>query len=505
MELTNHYLFWKIVHHLVEGKQYRLIHQSDEHGEVWLENTAVKQAGIVRVRLKDLDFSRWMERDMELVLQNGENLRKSLRKSKLNIKTIYVSTYPPVDDGMDTVSRGTVTVTPLVVQSARFKETLSNDSVLCEGDWELPEEIEDRDVEWMRDLALTSARRRIQAEQSLFQKGKPFFTYLFIAMQVIMFAILELNGGSHNTETLIRFGAKYRPLMLEGEWWRLITPVFLHIGMIHLLLNSVALFYLGGAVERIYGRFRFILIYLVAGVMGSLGSFLFTDTVSAGASGAIFGCFGALLYFGTIHPKIFFRTMGNNILVVFALNLVIGFILPGIDNAGHLGGVVGGFIMAGIAGVPKSDKRIRQLLFLVIMIIILSLAINREWSDDPLKMSVDHVNALAGDKLAMEKWEEAEALLKTVAEKGDPDAIVYFQLSYAEIQLNKMDQAEEHLKKAIQEDESLPEAHYNLAYLLQGEDGKREEALKHAKRAYELSDSNQKYKDLYDYLKSENQ
>ncbi len=505
MDLTNHYLFWKIVHHLVEGKQYRLIHQSDEHGEVWLENTAVKQAGIVRVRLKDLDFFRWMERDMELVLQNGENLRKSLRKSKLNIKTIYVSTYPPVDDGMDTVSRGTVTVTPLVVESARYKETLSNDPVLCEGDWELPEEIEDRDVEWMRGLALTSARRRIQAEQSLFQKGKPFFTYLFIAIQVVMFAILELNGGSHNTETLIRFGAKYRPLMLEGEWWRLITPVFLHIGMIHLLLNSVALFYLGGAVERIYGRFRFILIYLVAGVMGSLGSFLFTDTVSAGASGAIFGCFGALLYFGTIHPKIFFRTMGNNIIVVFALNLVIGFILPGIDNAGHLGGVVGGFIMAGIAGVPKSGKRIRQLLFLVIMIIILSLAINREWSDDPLKMSVDHVNALAGDKLAMEKWEEAEALLKTVAEKGDPDAIVYFQLSYAEIQLNKMDQAEEHLKKAIQEDESLPEAHYNLAYLLQGEDGKREEALKHAKRAYELSDSNQKYKDLYDYLKSENQ
>ncbi|MHC8522544.1 hypothetical protein ACPJHQ_16650 [Rossellomorea sp. H39__3] len=106
MDLTNHYLFWKIVHHLVERKQYRLIHQSDEHGEVWLENTGMKQAGIVRVRLKDLDFFRWMERDMELVLQNGENLRKSLRKRKLNIQTIYVSTYPPVDDGMDTVSRG---------------------------------------------------------------------------------------------------------------------------------------------------------------------------------------------------------------------------------------------------------------------------------------------------------------------------------------------------------------------------------------------------------------
>ncbi|MHC8522543.1 tetratricopeptide repeat protein [Rossellomorea sp. H39__3] len=128
--------------------------------------------------------------------------------------------------------------------------------------------------------------------------------------------------------------------------------------------------------------------------------------------------------------------------------------------------------MAGIVGVPKSGKKIRQLLFLAVMIIILSLSINRGWNDDPLKMSVDHVNAMAAEKLALEKWEEAEALLRPVAEKGDPDAIVYFQLSYAEIQLNKMDQAEEHLKKAIQEDESLPEAHYNLAYILQSEEGK---------------------------------
>lgn len=116
------------------------------------------------------------------------------------------------------------------------------------------------------------------------------------------------------------------------------TPIVLHIGLLHLLMNTLALFYLGSAVERVYGNIRFLFIYLAAGFGGTLASFIFSPTLSAGASGAIFGCFGALLYFGLIYPSLFFRTMGFNILVVLGINLAFGFTIPGIDNAGHIGG-----------------------------------------------------------------------------------------------------------------------------------------------------------------------
>ncbi|MDP4170713.1 MAG: rhomboid family intramembrane serine protease, partial [Bacillota bacterium] len=156
------------------------------------------------------------------------------------------------------------------------------------------------------------------------------------------------------------------------EWWRFITPIFLHIGFMHLAMNSLALYYLGTTVERIYGNARFIMIYLFAGISGSIASFIFSIYLSAGASGAIFGCFGALLYFGTNYPKLFFRTMGKNVLAILLINLVFDFTASGIDNAAHLGGLAGGFLATGIVHFPKRKKPLLQILFLIFSVAIIS-------------------------------------------------------------------------------------------------------------------------------------
>src|SRR5699024_12610735 len=100
---------------------------------------------------------------------------------------------------------------------------------------------------------------------------------------------------------LIQFGAKYNPAILEGEWWRIVSSMFLHIGFFHLLMNMIALFYLGAAVDRIYGTFFFSIIYFLAGIGEGFESFAFTVNVSAGDSGAIFGLFGVLLFFGLFY------------------------------------------------------------------------------------------------------------------------------------------------------------------------------------------------------------
>ncbi|MCA1063390.1 rhomboid family intramembrane serine protease [Rossellomorea sp. AcN35-11] len=489
---------------MVEHKHYRILNLSSNQDEIWLENTGVKEANVIRVILKDLDWGNWVKRDMELVSINGEKIRKSLGKRKLHVKNIYVSTFPPVDAEPDLFQKPLnyqkTTVQPLLLNGDQGAEWLKGDPFFNEGEWEIPPEVMDANVEWIKSMTMTSSSRQIQKERALFEKGKPFFTYFFIAFQMIMFFILELNGGSKNPQTLIEFGAKYNPLMIEGEWWRLVTPIFLHIGILHLFMNTLALFYLGTAVEKMFGRIRFIIIYMVSGVAGSLASFLFTSNLSAGASGAIFGCFGALLYFGVLYPKIFFRTMGTNIIAVILLNLVLGFTIPGIDNAGHIGGLIGGFLAAGIVSMPNVLRPLRQFLFLLGSTLLTGILVWWGIGTDPASWDVDTVNGVAQEKISNQQWEEVEDILIPVIKEGSPNAETYFYLSYAEIKLNKPEQAKGHLEAAISENEGFHEAHYNLALILI-DSGDMKEAFVHAKKAYELNRQEEKYEKLYHELK----
>jgi rhomboid protease GluP len=165
--------------------------------------------------------------------------------------------------------------------------------------------------------------------------GQPRLTYVLLAVNILVFLAMTAAGGSTNTDVLIRFGAKANVLIAQGQVWRLLTSMFLHIGVMHLVFNSYALFILGVEVERLYGSARFLAIYLLAGLWGSLVSFALGPSLSAGASGAIFGLLGATAAFFHTH-----RRLG-----IVGLNLFLGFTVPGIDNLAHLGGLVSGAIL----------------------------------------------------------------------------------------------------------------------------------------------------------------
>lgn len=139
----------------------------------------------------------------------------------------------------------------------------------------------------------------------------------------------------------------------DNQWWRILSSMFIHIGFFHLLMNVMAIYYLGILVEKMYGRWRFLFIYLLSGIGGGLASFAFSVNISAGASGAIFGLFGALLFFGFIYREIFFQTLGSNVLLILAINLILGFVVQQIDMAAHIGGLVAGFIASAIIFLPK--------------------------------------------------------------------------------------------------------------------------------------------------------
>ncbi|OOM16310.1 rhomboid family intramembrane serine protease [Clostridium saccharobutylicum] len=155
----------------------------------------------------------------------------------------------------------------------------------------------------------------------------------------------EIKNSITNT-VLIKFGAKYNDLIQQGEYWRVITCAFLHSGFIHIASNMYSLYIIGPEIDQIYGRFRYLIIYIVSCVTSTSLSYIMNpNSISVGASGAIFGLMGALLAFAIIERKKLNRKYISSLLQVIAINLFIGLSLNNIDNSAHIGGIIGGLVL----------------------------------------------------------------------------------------------------------------------------------------------------------------
>ncbi|NJN17171.1 MAG: rhomboid family intramembrane serine protease [Oscillochloris sp.] len=157
---------------------------------------------------------------------------------------------------------------------------------------------------------------------------------------------------------LIALGAKENTLIANGEYWRLIGAMFLHGNLIHIFFNGYALFALGPETERIYGTGRFLVLYFLAGIAGSVASYALSPEPSVGASGAIFGLIGALGMFYYLNRAAlgeFGRMQIQSMAAIVMINLIIGFSAQGtIDNWGHMGGLVGG-VLSALALAPRLE------------------------------------------------------------------------------------------------------------------------------------------------------
>jgi rhomboid protease GluP len=206
--------------------------------------------------------------------------------------------------------------------------------------------------------------------QALFTRSNPF-TMIFIGANVGVYVLMCLAGGIAVTApdhaVLIGFGAKQNDLIAgQQQYWRLVTSMFIHIGIIHLLLNNYALWIIGQEIERIYGSARFVILYLVTGVLGSLGSYAFNpQATSAGASGAIFGLFGVMATFAFRYrreiPETLSREIKRRVLPIIALNLVFGLSVQIVDNAAHIGGLLSGIALALIVPYKRPVEKITPL------------------------------------------------------------------------------------------------------------------------------------------------
>lgn len=208
--------------------------------------------------------------------------------------------------------------------------------------------------------------------------GDSKVTRALIIVNIIVFAIMALNGGTQNTENLVRFGAVFKPYIAAGQWWRLFTAAFIHIGFMHILFNMYFLYQLGPTFEMLYGSRNFLIIYLVSGIIGNLVSFAFGSpgTVSAGASTSLYGIFGlALGIMLNYKNDAMLANFGASFLSVIAINVIYSLISPNVGILGHFGGLVGGLLLSGIFPVVnrelQSGVRLISLAALIVLIVLL--------------------------------------------------------------------------------------------------------------------------------------
>jgi membrane associated rhomboid family serine protease len=189
-----------------------------------------------------------------------------------------------------------------------------------------------------------SATQRVRTARVRASRSTAPATMVLIAINVLVYIVTVVQGGGLNAPggKVFQEGALVGVLVSDGEWWRLVTAMFLHASLIHLGFNMFALYWLGSIVETAIGTWRYLLVYFAAGLAGSAGALVFSGpfAITVGASGAIFGLMGALLVL-EYHST---GSFAGEALTLIVLNLVITFAIPNISIGGHIGGLVAGIL-----------------------------------------------------------------------------------------------------------------------------------------------------------------
>ena len=208
----------------------------------------------------------------------------------------------------------------------------------------------------------------MREQTAIFDPAKKSINVVIVAITVLVFfgmqfwekSITEGNFYGHTTQFLLEHGALYGPAVREGEWYRLLTHMFLHGDIWHLGNNMLTLFCLGNALEHYVGKISFMVLYFFSGILAALGSVVYnTDSpVSIGASGAVFGVVGAMLWLVIRNRGRLEGFTGKRMLLFVALSVYAGFVDQGVDNAAHVVGLIAGFLLAILLYRKRSEPEV---------------------------------------------------------------------------------------------------------------------------------------------------
>jgi rhomboid protease GluP len=329
-------------------------------------------------------------------------------------------------------------------------------------------------------------------------------TQVLFGANIAVFLATALASGSPlniSGEVSVHYGANFGPYTLSGQWWRLLTYMFLHGGAMHIFFNMWCLWDLGRLCESLYGRWTFAAIYLITGVSGGLASVAWNPGVlSVGASGAIFGLAGALIasfYLGEFSlPRVAISGTLRSLVIFAVFNLGFGQLFGGIDNACHIGGLVSGLILgaliARLSPQPVALRRATVVGVVALAVLAAGLGV-RQWRGGPMRMArafqegrgdpiaqlqtvvkqqpnlVQARFALAQAYLARQQFPEAEAEFKRIIELQPANIEARFDLGLVYLSQNRLNDAKSVFTQILAQEPNSAEGHYGLGLVLAGQ------------------------------------
>lgn len=343
-------IIMNLTHYFITEKNYNPVIVHGINDEIWLENMN-SDYKIIRIVSKYIHNNEQLDFDKFRSKQITKKLKRKTLSFKMNVINIYIDLGDNVtnineDDSKDvSVSIHKIDDIKKTIMSKIFPDIVEKTHH------------EEKGMEFLfkiTDDINNSNERKNKMMDKIFSSKKPIITYVLMAICFIMFVVSDFGM---DTIRLIECGANVSSLVKSGEVYRLISYMFLHAGIFHIFFNMYSLYIVGPQVENFFGKWKFLLIYMISGITGGLLSVALNgEIISVGASGAIFGLFGALLYFGYNYRGYIGSIIKSQILPIVIYNLLLGFFISGIDMWGHVGGLIGGIITANMLGTIENKK-----------------------------------------------------------------------------------------------------------------------------------------------------
>ena len=359
-------LIMRLVHYFVTKENYAPIMVNGVKNEIWLENLDAHYR-IIRINSNYIHNKEQMEFDQYKILNVNKQISKKTLSRKL--KTLNILT----DTNEELTIKNENNIDNYIVKSY---EDLENKSGLIS----LFPTINDTNIKDLHGLDFilnvsNDINKKTESEnkfyENVFKPKKIIATKVLIIINIIIFILSTLLTNSYDMFTNFALNKYY---VLNGEFYRIITCGFLHADIMHLICNMYSLNIIGSQIESFLGKKRFLIIYFLSMITGSLLSLVINTGWSVGASGAIFGLIGSLIYFGYYYRLYLGSVLKSQLIPVLLANLAIGFIIPNIDMAGHIGGLIGGILatmLVGIENKTKKNDRINGIICLTILIAFL--------------------------------------------------------------------------------------------------------------------------------------
>lgn len=354
----------KILHYFITEEDYKPIIINGLENEIWLENMQ-SDLKLIRINTNYIHNEEQLKTDMYKAQSIMRSIKKSTFSFRMNMLNLLLDTGENVKV-MDTKNIETIKVDEI---SDFKKNKVVKEFFPKVSNAELTDQVDP--IEFFK-LTEDMNQKTIKNEKKLakiFSQKKPVITYALIVLNIMVYLFMVLYDVDG---TYFYALANNYEFVQNGQIYRLLTSMFLHSDIIHIACNMYALYILGPQVERYYGKTKFLLIYLLSGLLGSIFScaFMSADTISIGASGAIFGLLGSIAYFTYYYRATLQGLLRSQVVPVILLNLAIGFMVPGIDISGHIGGLIGGVLVSMGIGIGDKGRKADQINGIIVFILM---------------------------------------------------------------------------------------------------------------------------------------